>query len=87
MKYCCGDFTLKEHLFPVKRKVDFKISANSLQAVFPKILDEVQLPSCPLHAGGQSGSKRKRRADFDGDYSIDFTIDPTDTPNHLYKDL
>ena len=56
-------------------------------SVFPKILEDVQLPSCALHAGGQSGSKRKRRADFEGDYSIDFTIDPTDTPNHLYKDL
>ena len=56
-------------------------------SVFPKILEKVQLPSCPLHAGGQSGSKQKRRADFERDYSIDSTIDPTDTPDHLYKDL
>ena len=53
-------------------------------SVFPKILEKVQLPSCPLHAGGPSGSKRKRRADFEGDYSLDFTID---TPDNLYKDL
>ena len=56
-------------------------------SLFPKILEKIELPSCSLHAGGQSSSKRKRRADFEGDYSIDFTIDPTDTPNHLYKDL
>lgn len=56
-------------------------------SVFPKILEDVILPSCPLHAGGQSGSKRKRRADFEGDYSIDLTIDPADTPGNLYKDL
>ena len=56
-------------------------------SVFPKILEDDQIGKCSLHAGGQSDSKRKRRADFEGDYSIDFTIDPTDTPNHLYKDL
>lgn len=56
-------------------------------SVFPKILKDVTLPSCPLHAGGQSSSKRKRRADLEADYSIDFTIDLADTPDHLYKDL
>ena len=56
-------------------------------SVFPKILEDNKIGKCPLHAGGQSGSKRKRRADFEGEFSIDLTIDLTDTPDHLYKDL
>ena len=56
-------------------------------SVFPKILEDDKIGKCPLRAGGQSDSKRKRRADFEGDYSIDFTVHLADTPDHLYKDL
>ena len=64
-------------------------------SVFPKILTDVMLPSCPLHAGGSSSSSagglgRKRREDFEGDFedfSIDFTYTPTDKPDTVYEDL
>ena len=56
-------------------------------SVFPKILEDVILPSCPLHSGNPSSDSSVRKKRSQEEYFIDFTVDSIENSDSAYKDL